>query len=359
LGSQLRRRGTENSSSSLFCCVSLFLLSKNMAECLIGIGSNLGDRSRAIDSALTELQSHFAITLRRVSRRHITQPIGGPAGQGAFINAAALVETSLSPIELLGVLQGLESRAGRTRAVRWGARCLDLDMLLYDDVVMNEEDLVLPHPRMAIRRFVLSPAAEIAPQMLHPLLHRNVMQLLEHLEHAPNYVAVTGVEHVGKSQLVEVVAARTEAVAVLDSQLSRQSIDSSPSPSLQAELEFLTRRCELLQGVASLVQERYVLSDFWLGQCLAYAKELCPDARRQVEAALLNCCCQVASPKLIVLVELELDEASPDGLTKSRIAIQRNLRMQLLELGQPPTLRLNAANSSWNEEEVAAAILAM
>ncbi len=128
-----------------------------MAECLISIGSNLGDSTLAIDSALSELQSNSAISLRRVSRRHVTQPIGGPPGQNAFVNAAALVETSLSPTELLGVLQALESRVGRTRSVRWGARTLDLDMLLYDKVVMNDEALVLPHPRMAFRRFVLVP----------------------------------------------------------------------------------------------------------------------------------------------------------------------------------------------------------
>ncbi|MEO8498411.1 MAG: 2-amino-4-hydroxy-6-hydroxymethyldihydropteridine diphosphokinase, partial [Planctomycetota bacterium] len=83
-----------------------------MAKCLISIGSNLGDRSLAIDSALAELQAHPAISLLQVSSRHITQPIGGPVGQDAFINAAALVETSLAPLELLSVLQALESRAG-------------------------------------------------------------------------------------------------------------------------------------------------------------------------------------------------------------------------------------------------------
>lgn len=330
-----------------------------MAECLIGIGSNLGDRSPVIDSALAELQSNVAIKLRRVSRRHITQPIGGPAGQDVFMNATALVDTSLSPIELLGVLQALESRAGRTRAVRWGARTLDLDLLLYDDVVMNGKDLVLPHPRMAFRRFVLVPAAEIAPNMSHPVLRRSMMQLLEHLEQAPNYVAITGAANVGKSQLVTAVAAKTEAVTVLEGRRSGQSRDSSLWTPLEKELEFLSRRCELLQSVASTDKERYVISDFWLAQCLAYARELSPEDRQQLEVALLDCCRQVVSPKLIVFVESGLDEASAGGPTQPHIAIQRNLRKQLLAPGQPPTLRLDAVNQSWNEEEVVAAILAM
>jgi hypothetical protein len=236
---------------------------------------------------------------------------------------------------------------------------LDLDILLYDDAVISGENLVLPHPRMAFRRFILAPAAEIAPQMSHPLLRRNIMQLLKHLEQAPNYVAITGVANVGKSRLVKAVAARTDAVTVLAREPSGQSGDSSPSPSLQAEIEFLRRRCELLQGVAFSDKERYAISDFWLGQCLAYADELRSEDHKQLEIALLDCCDQVASPKLIVLVELALEQVSTDGQTKAHIAIQRKLRERLLEPGQPPTLRLDAANPSWNEEEVVAAILAM
>ena len=330
-----------------------------MAECLISIGSNLGDRSLVIDAALAELQSTPAISLRRVSRPHITQPIGGPAGQDSFANAAAHIETSLSPTKLLSVLQELESQAGRTRAVRWGPRSLDLDLLLYDDVIMNEESLVLPHPRMAFRRFVLTPAAEIAPQMLHPLLRRSILQLLEHLEQAPNYVAITGVPRVGKAKLAEAVAARTKAVAVLDRQSGWSPIVSTPSPSLQAELEFLRRRRELLGSVNCSRSEPYAISDFWLSQCVAYANEMGPEEIRQLEAALLDCGDQVAAPKLIVVLESDWIKSSPDEQTESHIEFQRELRKLVLKPGQPPSLRLDAANAAWNEEEVVAAILAM
>lgn len=330
-----------------------------MAECLISIGSNLGDRSLVIDSALGDLQSNSAVSLRRVSQPHITQPIGGPAGQDSFVNAAAHIETSLSPTALMAVLHELESRAGRTRAVRWGPRSLDLDLLLYDDLILNEESLVVPHPRMAFRRFVLTPAAEIAPQMLHPLLGRSISQLLEHLEQAPNYVAITGAPKAGKSKLAEAVAARTKAVTVLERQSGGSPIDSAPSPSLQAELEFLRRRCELLRGVTGSRLNQYAISDFWLRQCLAYANELHPEELEQLEAALLNCGDQVAAPKLIVIVEWDLRGAIPDEQTEAIIQIQRELRKQLLGPGQPPSLRLDAANAAWNEEEVVAAILAM
>ena len=98
------------------------------------------------------------------------RPIGGPAGQEPFLNAAALLETSLPPAELLARLQRIELHLGRTRETRWAARTLDLDLLLYDNLVLNTPYLTLPHPRMAFRRFVLEPAAEVAPEMAHPRL---------------------------------------------------------------------------------------------------------------------------------------------------------------------------------------------
>ncbi len=336
-----------------------------MAACLISIGSNLGDRTLAIDSALAGLQANPAISLRQVSSRHVTRPIGGPAGQEEFVNAAALVETSLPPHELLSVLHNLESQAGRTRDLRWGPRSLDLDLLLYDDLVVNDDQLVLPHPRMAFRRFVLAPAVEIAPKMLHPVLGRSMTQLLEHLEQSRNYVAITGVPRVGKSLfskslLVDAVAARVGGRAIIEARPNGQPAEDAAGRSLQAELESLRDRCELLRDITSSGSEPYAISDFWLGQSLAYAKELPPSDYRQVESAWLKGCQQVAAPKLIVLVETKFDDFAQDEQANQRVAIQRHLREKLLEPGQPPTLTLNAAaDPSWNEDEVAAAILAM
>jgi hypothetical protein len=115
----------------------------------------------------------------------------------------------------------------------------------------------------------------------------------------------------------------------------------------------------LLQDVTSTGKEPYAISDFWLDQSLAYAKVLTPDDYQQVNSAWLKCCQQVGSPKLIVFVEVNFDGLLRDQQTKQLSAVQRNLQEQLLEPGQPPALKLNAANRSWNEEEVAAAILAM
>jgi 2-amino-4-hydroxy-6-hydroxymethyldihydropteridine diphosphokinase len=146
----------------------------------IGLGSNLGPREETLRQALAELARCKEITVIRVSSFVETQPVGGPP-QSAFINAAAELRTAVSPRELLKVLQQLEDQFGRERIVRWGPRTLDLDLLLYEDLIIGEPDLQVPHPLMHHRRFVLGPLCEIAPQARHPLLRKSVRELLDDL----------------------------------------------------------------------------------------------------------------------------------------------------------------------------------
>ncbi|MBC8355749.1 MAG: 2-amino-4-hydroxy-6-hydroxymethyldihydropteridine diphosphokinase [Planctomycetes bacterium] len=329
-----------------------------MAECLISIGSNIGDRSYVIESALAELREHPALQLHSTSNYHITQPVGGPPGQSEFVNAAALVETSLPPTEVLSLLHAVELRAGRKRGVRWGARSLDLDLLLYGDVVIDDEQIILPHPRLAFRRFVLAPAAEVAPKMLHPVLGRSIEQLLQHLERAPNYVAITGLPGVGKADLVSALSKRVSAKPILGEQGGDSCSPDDASPSQALELELLNARCALLRNI-SFSSASYSISDFWLGQSLAYAKELLPIGYRQFEEAWAACHSQVISPKLVVLIETSISEETRGERAGRLLAVQHNLQQQLVETDGTPTLRLNATAPSWNEEEVAAAILAM
>src|ERR1044072_3719078 len=148
-----------------------------MAACLIGLGSNLGDRVANLSAALSALHSHPAIAVQRVSSFVESRPIGGPPGQSNFFNAVAVIETALLPAELFAELKAIETKHGRERGERWGPRAIDLDLLLYDEVVMETPDLVVPHPRMHDRRFVLAPAADIATDWRHPLSHRTIGEL--------------------------------------------------------------------------------------------------------------------------------------------------------------------------------------
>jgi 2-amino-4-hydroxy-6-hydroxymethyldihydropteridine diphosphokinase len=147
----------------------------------IALGSNLGDRQGYLDRALTELRARPGIEVIRVSHYLNTKPVGGPPGQGPYLNAAAELRTTLEPKELLGVLLEVEQMLGRERHERFGPRTIDLDLLLYGDLVCNDADLTVPHPRMHERRFVLEPLAEIAPQAMHPLAKSTVRLLLENL----------------------------------------------------------------------------------------------------------------------------------------------------------------------------------
>lgn len=110
-----------------------------------------------------------------------TEPVGGPAGQPKYLNGAAELKTSLTPRELLSELLSIERTLGRDRSSndRNAARLIDLDLLLYDNLIEYEEDLIVPHPRMHEREFVLRPLAEIAPDAMHPAFRRSIQQLLK------------------------------------------------------------------------------------------------------------------------------------------------------------------------------------
>ena len=148
----------------------------------IALGSNMGDRRGTLEGAIAALVATPGVAVKKVSSFHETEPVGGPPGQGLFLNAAAVLETTLDPLGLLNVLHEIEERFGRTRTVHWGERTLDLDLLLFDDKIIDTPELTIPHPRMAARRFVLEPLAEIAPGAVDPVTSRTVAGLLAGLE---------------------------------------------------------------------------------------------------------------------------------------------------------------------------------
>jgi pantoate--beta-alanine ligase len=159
-----------------------------MPEALLALGSNIGDRERTLDRAVELLRETPGIDVLRVSRWHESAPVGGPSGQGMYLNGAARIHTSLTPAALLAAFQAIEGRLGRERSVAWGPRTIDLDLLLYDTLELDTPELQVPHPRMAWRRFVLAPAAEIAPDMQHPVNGLTISAMLARAQSAPQVV---------------------------------------------------------------------------------------------------------------------------------------------------------------------------
>ncbi len=182
-----------------------------MARCLIGCGSNQGSRREQLDQAIELVRYMPGVELLATSRLRETRPIGGPTGQQSFLNSACLIETDLPPHDVLDMLAAVENTLHRERGDRWGPRTMDLDLLLYDNLVLDSESLTLPHPRMTTRRFVLEPCVEIAPHLEHPLAGCTLQALLDNISQPHLHVSVVGVPGSGAPEVAAAIADATLA----------------------------------------------------------------------------------------------------------------------------------------------------
>ena len=148
-----------------------------MAAAFIGFGSNIGNRVHNITDALIYLNANDNIRIEKISGLYETQPVGF-LDQAAFLNGVVCIETSFRPKELLAICLGVEKKLGRQHSIHWGPRTIDLDILLYDGLVQQTEELVIPHKEIANRRFVLQPLAEIAADVVDPVSGKKVSRLL-------------------------------------------------------------------------------------------------------------------------------------------------------------------------------------
>jgi len=365
-----------------------------MSVCLISLGSNEGNRQEKLEAAAARLAVHPRIRLIARSSWRETAPVGGPPGQADFLNGAVTLETSLAPHDLLGCLQQIEDQLGRRRTERWGPRPIDLDLLLYDELVLTAPELVLPHPRMAWRRFVLEPADEIAGSMIHPTIGWSIARLLAHLNDSMPYVAITGPIAAGKTRLAERLACEISGRLILEqpdwSRLDAFYADPA-GHAWATELVFLDERARLLgkKGSELFSSEwspsqprspektvltpffRWAVSDFWFDQSAAFARAWLPAERlgafleryEQLRRA-------VVQPRLIVLLDAPADELLSRVLSRGRQCERRLTAEQLERIHQAivdqaarpdvgPVLRADSDDPDTVFTEVLAAVRGM
>ena len=153
-----------------------------MTRCAIALGSNLGNSLDILENSLIALANIPGIEVKNTSSWYQTKPVGNTTPQPDYLNGCAVLEVVQNPTELLAILQATEIQFGRVRTEKWSARTLDLDILLYQDVIIDFPDLKIPHPRMHERAFVLVPLAEIASDWIEPISGLAIAELLESID---------------------------------------------------------------------------------------------------------------------------------------------------------------------------------
>jgi len=294
----------------------------NGVTAYIGLGSNLGSRQKNLKKALDAVAAVKGINLLRVSSEMETKPLADKK-QNDYLNCVAQIQTSLPPDKLLRVLKKIEVSLGRKKtAEKWASRAIDLDILLYGKKTVKSKDLVIPHPQMHLRSFVLNGLCEIDPQIIHPRLDETVDVLRKRLsggdfyidENAPRLVCVSGVIGAGKTTLADGLR------DVYDFNLIKEAYDTNPflakvyagqkSFALDSQLYFLLSRCEQLSP--EVLRDKISVSDYIMQQEMIYARVWLDavqfDLYRKVNAVMAK---TVTPPSLVVYLK-----SSPAGCLK-------------------------------------------
>ncbi len=280
----------------------------------IGLGSNLGDRERAIRSALTMLSSNGSVEVARVSAIEETSPLG-QMPQPKYLNGVAEVKTTLQPEELLRKLKATEAALGRQPGGKWQSRTVDLDLLLFGNQVVHTDALTVPHPQMHLRSFVLDGLCQLNPELVHPLLGESVCELAQRLgggnfvldPNVPQLVSVAGIIGVGKTTLARKLA------EVLAGKLLLEPYGTNPFLSevyagkcelaLDSQLYFLVNRTKQLDA-GTLPRDKVVVADYVFHKEQIYARRCLDPVQLELYQSIYPAFAQrVALPVLVIYLQ--------------------------------------------------------
>ncbi len=249
------------------------------------------------------------VTLVGVSRFRETVPVGGPSGQEAFLNGACLIETDLPPQEVLSMLTAVENTLHRNREERWGPRTVDLDLLLYDDIVLDTDCLTLPHPRMSTRRFVLEPCVEIAGKAVHPLAACTLDEMLASISAPRPHVAVVGVPASGVADVARAV-----------SESSLGCFVAAPRP-LPAAAASAPEWCGTLSAWRAAMDEidcdasaHGIVSDFWMETLMIAARQSLPEEPlSRLETQFVRAVAELPAPHALLVLVAPVTKLAADA----------------------------------------------
>ncbi|MEM7314879.1 MAG: 2-amino-4-hydroxy-6-hydroxymethyldihydropteridine diphosphokinase [Planctomycetota bacterium] len=243
-------------------------------ECLIGIGANVGDRHGNLSQAIEFLSKADDVEHVATSELRESMPIGGPDSQSIYLNGAVRVRSKRSPEAMLKLLLATERRLGRERDKRWGPRTVDLDLLLYEQQVISQPGLEVPHPWMALRKFVMEPAAEIAPDWVHPRVDWTMQKLWDHLQNCRPLIAIAGLKH-EQLPLIGQIAKKLSIglISQEDRDDSKPKIPAKNDNSVPTESDPIELHDVLAERVKTKLQsnpKRPIVCDFWWESPLAH-----------------------------------------------------------------------------------------
>ncbi len=284
------------------------------ATAYIGLGSNLGDRERLLREALRILGANGDVEVTRVSDLKETLPLGG-MDQPKYVNGVAEIRTTLTPEGLLARLKAVETALGRQPQSSWQPRTVDLDLLLFDDQVLDGPDLTVPHPDIHLRSFVLDGLCQLNPQLVHPSLKETVDELSRRLAggdffldpQTPRLVCVSGVIGVGKTTLARKLAESLPATVLCEpydtNPFLSQVYAGKTELALDSQLYFLVHRAEQLSP-DHLPSDRAFVTDYVFNKELIYARRLLDGEQlRLYESIYPSFAEKVATPSVAIYLE--------------------------------------------------------